>query len=350
MKIDIGQYYGYSVKINTEDILNPHILIMGKSGSGKTVEAQRIMTEIVGSGGTVLALDWHHTLADDEIIEKYAEKFFTQRNVINVSQDGIKCHLLDQVTNKYGISEDERGVILSAAEVISSTLGIGVNQKRVLAEALGIVKSEGLYNQEGIESVDSVLDRFNTRIARDVRDKILPLTMYNVFRPGDSFMENQKLNIFRLSDFDLRTQESIVELILEYLWRLANAMMFKKNPLYVFVDEFQNLPAGKTSALSKIISEGRKLGLYLILATQQLYLGNATVLDQRIRQCGTILYFQPEINRIRMVAKLLDPDAASKWDSILRSLKRGEFVAVGSFLVGECKQNGPLKLSANDGA
>lgn len=100
------------------------------------------------------------------------------------------------------------------------------------------------------------------------------------------------------------------------------------------------------SALSKIITEGRKLGLYLVLATQQLFVGNSTVLDQRIQQCGTILYFQPEVNRIRMIAKLLDPNAVNKWDLILRSLKRGEFVAVGSLLVGGGKQNGPLKLSA----
>lgn len=332
--------------INADDMMNPHILIVGKSGSGKTVEAQRIMTEIVGSGGTVLALDWHHVLADDEIFGMYAEKFASQRNVINVPNDGIHCHLCSPAANEYAIAEDEQGVLWSFAEVISRTLRFGVNQREVLLDALNIIWKEGLYDKEGISSVAHVLDRFDTKDARNVRKRILPLTMYNIFRPGDSFIVNQKLNIARMSYFGLGIQELVVELILEYLWFLANNMVFKRNPLYVFVDEFQNLPLGKMSALSKIITEGRKLGLYLILATQQLFVGNATALDQRIQQCGTILYFQPEVNRIKTIAKLLDPDTANKWDSILRSLKRGEFVAVGSLLVGGHEHNGPLKLSA----
>ena len=41
------------VYFNTDISMNNHMLLLGKLGSGKTVQAQKLMIEIVKQGGTV---------------------------------------------------------------------------------------------------------------------------------------------------------------------------------------------------------------------------------------------------------------------------------------------------------
>ena len=75
MRINLGTYKNRGVAFDCENALNKHLLILGKSGGGKTVEAQKIMPEIVKEGGTVMALDLHQTLASSQIFWKYKPDF-----------------------------------------------------------------------------------------------------------------------------------------------------------------------------------------------------------------------------------------------------------------------------------
>lgn len=158
--------------------------------------------------------------------------------------------------------------------------------------------------------------------------------------------EEGKINIFRLSRFNLKAQETVAEMILSYLWRLANAEQFKDKQIYIFVDECQNLPSGKNNALAQILSEGRKMGVNLILATQMVLQGNASAVQQRIMQCGLMLYFKPAANRVATTAKMIDARAEAEWSRLLRTLSIGEFVADGSFIVDGKVKNEALKISA----
>ena len=146
--------------------------------------------------------------------------------------------------------------------------------------AISHVVEEGAYGKEGFRAIDQALVRINTSVAEAVREKIYSLTIHNVFHSGDFFIQEGKINIIRLSKFDLGTQETVAEMILSYIWRLAVVNYFRRKEIFLFVDEFQNLPSGKRSSLAQILSEGRKFGVNLILATQQLPRSNASVVQQ----------------------------------------------------------------------
>lgn len=346
MLIDIGHYYTNSACVDTKSSLNCHMLLLGGTGAGKTVEEQRIACEIVNNGETALVFDMHHCFDDEEIFNKYAETFNAGKAEINVRAEGIRCNLLEPMVFADGTVEDEWGVISSASDVFKRTLRFGVNQEALLREALYSAKQEGIYEKEGIKCLDSILARSEERLAKNVRERLRPLTMPNIFRPGDDFIKKGKINILRLSSFDLGTQELVAELVLSFLWRQANALLYRNDPLYVFVDEFQNLPQGRNSPLSKIMSEGRKLGLNLVLATQQISAGTLTVMEQRMQQCGTILYFRPDVMSTERIAKMIDREKFREWVGILRELRRGEFIAVGNLTVNNYRIDTPIKVSA----
>ena len=83
-----------------------------------------------------------------------------------------------------------------------------------------------------------------------------------------------------------------------------------------------------------ILREGRKFGISLLLATQMLSVfDNAT--RAVINQAATRLYFRPEANDIKNVAKEIDPENMQRWMNVLKTLKRGEAVTVGEFDISD---------------
>lgn len=346
MMINMGKHKNRVGSFDCENALNKHLLILGKSGSGKTVEAQKIMAEIVKSGGTVLALDLHHSLAPDQIFWKFKPEFERYMREVDVYQDGIQCNLLERVTFEDGVREQPIDTVESITDVVSRILNFGCSQQAVLRKAIEHVEKSGAFEQGGFTAVGLELKKMNTRISQGVYEKMYQFFAHDIFRPGNAFLENGKINIIRLGRFALGVQEMIAELLLSYIWRLAMTGKFNKSGIYIFADECQNLPSGKNSLLARILPEGRKLNVNLILATQIILQGSISAIQQYLPQCDMILYFQPDARHISTVARMIDPLSPREWMPVLRTLKRGEFVAVGALSIDGYSIDRPLKVSA----
>jgi hypothetical protein len=123
---------------------------------------------------------------------------------------------------------------------------------------------------------------------------------------------------------------------------MCNASQFQKNNLWLFLDECQNFdPKG---ALPQMISESRKMGVNLILATQVLPVVTRNAVWERVMQCGTKLYFKPSEDCLVRTAKLIGNSNHQPWIKVLRELKVGEFVADGGLSSGASKINYPIRL------
>ena len=312
MKTKLGQHRGKEVKFDMRNAPNKNIVIFGSSGTGKSTEEQKIAVEIVAQGRTAVMLDCHQVLGEDEIFWKHKEKFNLYMNEINAYEVGIACDLFEPMIHSDGVREDSADAIYAVLDVLDRTLKFGHAQKAALRMAISHVVEEGAYGKEGFRAID----------------------------------QEGKINIIRLSKFDLGTQETVAEMILSYIWRLAVVNYFRRKEIFLFVDEFQNLPSGKRSSLAQILSEGRKFGVNLILATQQLPRSNASVVQQSLMQCGLILYFKPGADQVRVAAKMIDPENVNEWMQVLRGLKKGEFVASGTLELSGHRIECPLRVSA----
>ncbi len=344
--LDIGKYKGKPVTTNDDNLKNRHIAVIGESGSGKTVECQRLICSAVKQGHTIIAFDMHGTLAGDQIFWKYKETFETYMYEIHARESGIPCNLFSPIKYRDGTFENPIDTIGALTDVVADTINAGCIQSAELRKAFQYTYELGNYDEMGFKAIDDALKFAGNKVAEVLREKLYFLTSHNVFVPGEKMFEEGKINIFRLSRFNLKAQETVAEMILSYLWRLANAEQFKDKQIYIFVDECQNLPSGKNNALAQILSEGRKMGVNLILATQMVLQGNASAVQQRIMQCGLMLYFKPAANRVATTAKMIDARAEAEWSRLLRTLSIGEFVADGSFIVDGKVKNEALKISA----
>ncbi len=344
--INIGTYNKKSVYFDCENALNKHILLLGKSGGGKTVEAQKIMLEIAKNGGTVMALDLHYALAPSQILEKHRSDFALYTNDIDVYQHGISCNLFEPLSFEDGTMEQEVDTIAAITDVFSRILNLGCNQRTALRAAIDYVMRTNKFETEGFAAVGKALLNTETKTSESVHEKLYYFILHNIFRYGDSFLENGKINVIRLGKFALNVQEMVAELLLSYIWRLGMIGKFNESGIYIFVDECQNLPSGKNSLLAQILSEGRKFNINLILATQILMQGSRSVVQQCLTQCGMTLYFQPDASHINTVVRLINPLSSGEWNSVLCALRRGEFIATGALSVGGHRIEKPLKVTA----
>lgn len=123
--INLAKHKAQNVHFDENESMNKNIFLVGMPGVGKSVEAQKIMLEIIRQGGTVVALDWHQTLSEDEIFENYRTDFNSYLNDINVYSDGIKCNLFEPLTHPDGISEHIVDVIGATVDALDRTLRLG---------------------------------------------------------------------------------------------------------------------------------------------------------------------------------------------------------------------------------
>ncbi|MCI9080454.1 MAG: ATP-binding protein [Lachnospiraceae bacterium] len=343
-KIYLGKSNCIPVYFDTQEALNKHMLLIGSSGSGKSVEAQNIILNLARQGRTAVILDIHSVFSDGQVFKAYRQELGEYMNETDVYNNGITCNLFTPVKFADGTFERLEDTTGAVTEVLARTTKMGAKQKNILRQAAESVLNKGLYERYGIKALGCELAINNTSAAAEVKDRLYTLTAHNVFRPGGSFIKQGRINVIRLSKFDLASQEIISEMVLSYLWRMAAAGSFNRNGLFVFADEFQNLVSGKRCALNQIIAEGRKFNLNLMLATQQLPTGTQQA-AQGFMQCGLVLMFKPCTGQLNAAARFIDPGNTKEWAKILKSLTQGEFVASGSLVLGNARYSKPLKTS-----
>lgn len=349
MLVELGNYRDKRVCFDTERALNQHMLLLGKSGSGKSVQAQKIITELCCQGKMVVIFDMHSIASKEQIFPSYKEVFENHSNEIDVYHDGLPCNLFLPLTFSDGETEKQIDTINAVVDMISRATKLGSGQRAILRRAVALVAENGEYDVMGFSAIDHALVEEGTVAAEAVREKLYPLIAHNIFQPGEAFLEEGKINIARLSRFDLETQGMIAEVLLSYLWRVAVTFEFSEQGIFIFVDEFQNLSSGKNGAVSQILAEGRKFNIHLILATQQLETNSASSVHQKLMQCGLVLFFHPNTAQVGALAKLIDSVAIKSWTQVLRQLDRAEFVAVGALVVNGISVKKPLKVSAKVG-
>ena len=111
----------------------------------------------------------------------------------------------------------------------------------------------------------------------------------------------------------------------------------------IVIDEFQNLSAKMGAPLMRLLTEGRRFGISLLLATQSLEIFPGEI-QPVLSQTATRLYFRPTDNEVKKIAKNISADSAAEWVKRLKNLKVGESVAVGDLEIAGCEIRRPILL------
>jgi DNA phosphorothioation-dependent restriction protein DptH len=268
---------------------NPHVLILGESGSGKTYTASRLVLELARAGLPSIIFDYGQGFTLQHAPPQFRNDMRTIE--LQLARDGIAINPL-QI-----FPVDTHGPATVAQRVADTFTRVypklGVQQHALLRRAvLALLADAGIVADDPRtwtrkpppfrELEDKVADLANAdesitrRAAASAGPHVSTLFFFNTFRQtghalawSDLIDKRNEVWILQLGGLEASVERAVTEFL---LWSLIRYFeMLGQAPLrcFVILDEAHKLAFGPGSPVEKILREGRKFGLGVILASQQ---------------------------------------------------------------------------------
>jgi DNA phosphorothioation-dependent restriction protein DptH len=268
---------------------NPHLLVVGESGSGKTYATQCICTELVRRSIPTIVFDFGQGFALSTTPKEFRE--FGHPVEINVGRDGINVNPLQIFPS------DIHGPV-NVAQRIADTFArvyptIGIQQHAVLREAiLETLANVGIdpktkkswsirpprFGDLKLTLDAMVQDKRNPvrKYAATVASHISTVFVFNTFRATGLDLSWEKIlsegghtYIVQLKGLESLLERVVTELLLWNLIGYIESMGPGDLRCMVLLDEAHRLSFASNSPVEKLLREGRKFGIGVVLASQQ---------------------------------------------------------------------------------
>ena len=327
-------------------LINRHMLILGSSGSGKSYAIKAILGELARNHQASLIVDYTEGFTEDKFVEfpEYVAPQYVVKKGIKLPINPFLKHesVLD---NSYDVATR----VSSVFHRIYSDMGD--NQISVFNDIIeqGVDAYDTRYTMSqllvDLESMANEVKGAERNTIRTLSQKIKPFCKVDPFKVTDGaesawkkvFYElNRKdlITIFQLKNIASDVQHAITDFILWDLWYYMTAIgSSAKTPHAIVLDEIQNLDVSNDNTpVYKILKEGRKLGLGVIAATQDIAgLGGVNSPGTAaLMNSGTFMFFAPPPNEMDSYAKLLNSldsrRSKEDWKHMLGTLGLGECI------------------------
>lgn len=328
------------------DLFNRHIVVFGASGTGKTYAIQVLLWELARAGQNSLIVDYTNGFSTGQLEPMVVERLQPVQHTVRLAPLPIspfrrQCDYIDDQP----LRETPADVARRVSDLFASVYGLGDQQYSVLYTTI----RDGI-DDEDVLDLASLIRRLELAqsqpgpiavSAATLLSKLRPFVDMNPFGVEDKdswerlFVdEHSRCHIIQLAGFARDSARLITEFSLVDFYWYYRATGNKDRPRVVVLDEIQNLDHRLGSPLSQLLTEGRKFGVSLILATQTM---SNLARDERDRlfQASHKLFFKPAATEVRPFAQIL-ADATNMpqndWIERLSSLKRGECYSLGDSL------------------
>jgi hypothetical protein len=268
-------------------LTNQHILIVGKSGAGKTQSAAAFIVGLWKAKVPSVIFDFQGEYMDSKLVNADHQTFLdcTEAEVLDAA-DGIDVNPLEVPDDPHtGNKQNFMKVVYQVSTSLSKIFGLGDIQRAILRDALGqafvvngfVVGAKETWNNAPptLSQVWEILKHLEQSEGGNVRNlnlRVQPLFETGVFvETGDTKSFDRILShnsIIRLSN--LATPELMVA-VSRFVLQKIYANMLSKGPcdqlrVFAVVDEAHKLSYDET--LTELIREARKYGVGILLASQ----------------------------------------------------------------------------------
>jgi DNA phosphorothioation-dependent restriction protein DptH len=266
---------------------NPHLMIMGESGSGKTYAAQCLVAELAQAGLPSIVFDYGQSFELGDLEEAFTKCCNPQE--FPIGEQGLALNPLEIAP------PDVKGpnqVATRLADVFDATFQLGDIQRKVLIDAtLHVYRQSGIIPedpktwknrppnvrllQDGIDAIAADKQNANARSAAGLSARLTNFFMLASFTDEmwswDQLIDDpeQRVNILQFRGLEGKTRRVLVEMLLWHLF--FHLKGHGQSPLRVFcvLDEAHHLSFRESGPLSALLREARKFGLGIIFASQQ---------------------------------------------------------------------------------
>lgn len=279
-EMDGGIPLAEGVRWNPSLLANPHVVLIGASGSGKTQTLKSIAYELFrletdDCRSRQIVIDFH---GDQEIAGEMAFALH------QASPHGINPLLVNPDPEGGG----PRLQALSALHICRRALQLGPNQSGLLLGFLTECYEERGIRQEeksswskdpptfkDLERLISAVVDTGSRDAEHLQLKLAVTMQYGIFtrpQPRELLSEESpalvRLDVSRLPpELAVIAAESLARQLMAQ-HRLLGESRRRWPRTFLFIDEAREMPRSTGNACDRIVADGRKFGLALVLASQ----------------------------------------------------------------------------------
>lgn len=336
---------GEAVEWEPASLPNPHLMVVGQSGFGKTYALTAITCELNRAGFPVFIIDYSSSYSPSKFPESYQRGMKVQE--LSVGRKGLRLNPL--AIRK----EDMRGpktVAFRIEDTFSRIYHLGVQQRTLLRDVIvetyqrrGITTEEqtwglqppylsDVYRNVGEIAEDEENPRHNT--AASLHSHIAEFFESEVFVPsGIEFqwrdgIAARQIVILQLNGLEKKAKKVITEFLLWDLYSFMTQAGEKPLSCFVVLDEAHNLSFKEDTPVEKFVREARKFGLGAIIASQE----PEDFSSAAFSNTGTKICFQVSPEGSRFFSKVA---ASAKMDveevrTVLTSLPRSRAFVIAN--------------------
>jgi len=275
---------------NTRVVQNPHLMIMGESGSGKTYAQQCLVAELAKIGIPSIIFDYGQSFEHEILEAPFLRYFHPQQHLIG--EEGLALNPL-QI-----FPRDIRGpysVATRLADVFDAAFRLGDIQKKVLIDAILATYEKAGITPEDVASWQtppptiSALSEEIENLAADrshyahhknaagLSARLTTFFMLASFRNDlpewswDQLTTNSenRVHVLQFRGLEGKTQRVLVEVLLWHFFFHFKTQGQQPLRLFCVLDEAHHLSFRESGPLTSLLRESRKFGLGIIFASQQ---------------------------------------------------------------------------------
>lgn len=311
---------------------NPHILIWGQSGQGKTYFNCRKIEEAIKLGKQVLIIDYSGSYTKNE----FKKNNFIDLNMIDYyypyehkfvwsppyeSEELLIADLGDTLANIMSVKSffQRQWLVRSLKKHIGTRHNFNIPEFiKTLQIMYGEMKGQEV-EKEALVHIERLMDRF-----------LGYETVQNFYvKKRTEKRENRNpVSVIQLTDFPEHEKRFLTELFISSLWK-ETVRGYERADILV-LDELQFLSMKSGGAFLSMLREGRKYGIELMIGTQFIDSFRKDIIESLL-QAGNILIFRPTAQDMRFSANVIDDQNVKKWREILGNLRVGEAVLKGNY-------------------
>ena len=304
-----------------KDESNQHRFVTGMSGKGKTVFLILLLYHLSLAGNRVVVFDADSSFTKSKLLKVLPEEFVREHVTFHsVEQDGLPVNLF------HTYPEDKPRV---RWKILSSILGEAVHHSSQSQEiALTEIAKRMMHDTESPSYIDLLVQLENAEgtseisIANKLRTFFEELIDQDDETPDDwfTFLDRcRDVVIISMEDAMGENGSQLMDMLLVSLY-YAQSHEEEPRQLSIFIDEIHNQHLSDKSIISRILRQGRKLGIDLNFSTQYV---TEMKQNRMMKQAGISVYFRPDLDSRASVASML-------------GLKKNEICQLDKLEPGEC--------------
>ena len=274
---------------DTQDVPNPHMMIMGESGSGKTYSVQCLTAELAQQDIPSIIFDYGQGFETQELDETY--RSYTKPKEYLLGEDGIPLNPLRIFPAD---AHGPKSVATRLSDVFDAVYALGPIQRRVLIDAILLsferagISSENRNTWEkqppSIETLQTVLEDLsgdksypNAKNAVGLAARLTTFFMLASFSKDETGWSwdrllgdhDHRIHILQFRGLEGKTQRVLVEVLLWHLFFFLKSKGQSQLRMYCILDEAHHLSFRDGGPINTLLREGRKFGLGIMFASQQ---------------------------------------------------------------------------------